>query len=211
MKIVFKLFIILIVLFNSSQSFSASVRDQFQYRNNGSAGYNGSRSLAQTFTAGLSGTLDTVEFRPYSRHGTAAYPTTVSIWDTINGLPSTQLGSIFYSDGFVYDPANTFFVMNFLSENISINSGNQYAIVFNNDDPSYNNSMYVNWVGTGEYADYLGGELLENVGNGWAQIDFIGAPADMVFSTHISGVPEPTSILLIVSGIAGLAGLRRKK
>lgn len=190
--------------------YSSPILDQAQENDNGGSTYSANRSLAQTFTAGYSSTLSSVEVRMDS-WGTLSFPTTVSIMNTVNGLPDAVLGSVSYPNGFRFGWQS----IDLVSEDIFLFLGNTYAIVFSSDSDSglQANGFEVNWLNaehTVSYPDYLGGELLEDRGSGWSPVIHNSLGGDMAFRTYVTPIPEPgTLTLLSTAGV--FLYLSRKK
>lgn len=154
---------------------------------------------AQIFTPSISGQLAFVEvFTDQSiSPGIIDYPSFISIVNIVAGVPSeSTLGEIYLPH--IYDGWNT---ANFLSENIFLNAGVQYAIMFSNDDPQLENG-FTTW-GICDEDVYSGGSLWNwNSDDGWNQdamepiYDF--ALMDATFRTYM--VPEPSTLLLLGLG-----------
>lgn len=195
-----------LVLFLCAGAWAGPVLDQEQSTQNGGSAYNASRSLAQTFTAGLSGKLSSIDLGFSSSDPT--YPTTIEIRTTALGLPTdTVLGSISPTGGFVYGWNS----IDFSGENIFVNAGTMYSFVLSSDEPqgSYSNWLQVRWDATA----YLAGRFFEDVGSGWNPYLSMGE-ADAQFRTYVdvgNPVPAPGAMVLVGMGTSLVTWLRRRR
>lgn len=194
----------MMLLFNSV-SVEASVIDQSQevYDQFGTIW---SESIwAQIFTPSISGQLALVEVFTDEIYTTFIdYPSFISVVNVVAGVPSgSTLGEVYLPH--IYDGWNT---ADFLSENVFLNAGTQYAITYSNDDPQINDG-FAHWAISDEDVYNGGSSWNWNPDDGWNQdaiqplYDF--ALMDLAFRTYM--VPEPTTFLLLGLGVVML---RRK-
>ncbi len=158
-------------------------------------------SVAQTFTAGLTGQLEQVDIYLANAFGTDLYPTTVSIVNTINGVPSGPVLGTIYADNLV----EGFNSINFLSKSISLTANTQYGIVLYNEDTERYVGTSTQWrsISTDVYAEgalwiYYEGQWVQEVTppGDWPVETFYDK--DAAFRTWM--VPEPATFLLLSLG-----------
>lgn len=178
----------------------------------------GNRQLAQTFTVGLAGTLDSIELDLYYRRGAPTQAITVDVRGTTNGLPNgaTQgFGSVQF-DTSVLTTTFMLYSIDFSSFSIPVAVGDQLAIVLTSAD-DYSNAA--DWHQA--YSNpYPGGRKYNDLGTAGATWDT--KDYDAYFQTYVetevqpgqeSGVqviPAPAGLHLVVVGLAYLARQRRK-
>jgi hypothetical protein len=159
--------------------------------------------VAQTYTAGLTGTLAGVEI---DVHSTTVFPLDVEIQSVTGGIPTgTILGdTTLSSSSSLLSSLITF------PQLIPQVAGTQYAIVVD-----YPTAPFVSggsgqgvgdWVG-GTGNPYAGGQDLLFLGTSW-HTDNSGF--DSHFQTLVNTVPEPASVLLLVTVLGGLISLRQR-
>ena len=189
-----------IILFCSSV-FGVPTLDQYQNNNTGGTAPLSTWKMAQTFTAGITGILDSVEIGC-----TSTGTTTWEIWETTAGVPSgTVLGSVTVTS----DMSLGWNTIDMTSEGITVNAGTMYAIV--------------NYFSAGGYEDlliefdpdsYAAGQLWIDFGSGdgWEVFSVFGG-GDLQFRTYVepSTIPVPGTVLLASFGTVIVGLMRRRK
>ena len=208
MRKIITLFFFAALLCSTTQ---ASLLDQSQDSEGGFGIIYDQRSLSQTFVPAITGQLVKVEVCLWK--GSTPYPLTLSIVETVNGLPNGEiLGS--QQIGVKSD----WNAVDFQSyPTITLIAGHEYAIVMESDHPK----LALPFMGSGWYGDwndnlYSAGRLLEfksSVGH-WETFELDSQPAygaDGTFKTYMipAPIPEPTTITLLALG-AFLAGRKRR-
>lgn len=153
--------------------------------------------IAQTFTAGMTGNLTGVNLN--IRLNQSTYPMQVEIRTMTAGLPSsTVLGSTVVPAG---QGAPLSFLISF-PQAIAVLGGTEYAIVVHFQGTSWGSYIGGSWSG-GTGNPYLLGDSYGSPDNSyWTTL---GPGNDFNFQTHMNPVPEPTSLLLLGSGLCLLA------
>ena len=189
-------------------TWGAVTLDQYQWTSGGSRslGTGTAYMKAQTFTAGLSGTLDHVNIS-LDRTSVAMIMQIREV--ASNGTPSDSiLGSYNLSDS-VYG-WNSFY---FNTQNIQMTSGEQYAIVFWKE---VSDSQYLDVIWDGD--SYAGGQAWQMSSGQWELMSLDdGNGADLLFSTYVDiltngnpTVPVPGALLLASIGSGVLGYVRRR-
>lgn len=195
---VFPLFSLLLIV-GASQ---ATILDQYQEPlGSGGLVVSPDWSVAQTFTAGLTGQLEQVDIYLANAFGTDLHPTTVSIVNTINGVPSGSVLGTIYAENLV----EGFNSINFLSKSISLAANTQYGIVLYNEDTERYVGTSTQWcsISTDVYAE---GALWIYYEEQWVQE--VKPPGDLPVETFYDKdaafrtwmVPEPATLLLLSLG-----------
>ena len=149
----------------------------------------------QTFTAGLSGQLLSVEFGFTTMTTGPFYPTTVQIQTVSGGLPTgTVLGSVYRPTGFGYG----MYPIDLSSLGISVTAGSEYAILLSNDESPLlmpSDAFEVRWWAPGFDPDpYPNGQLLTNEGSGWQVLNGMFGAADARFATWVDPAAAPAAV-----------------
>lgn len=167
----------------------------------GSPGSPGDPVDAQSFTAGVTGTLAGIDVyvRRNSTDLTGQNLVAEIFSATANAPSGSALGSVSVPESSV---PISFAMLNIdlSSLNIPVTTGNQFAIVLH-DDNKANQSTAFGW---GIGGAYSGGARSYDIGGG-----FLVQSDDFLFKTYVT-VPEASSAVLLIAGITGLAMLRKR-
>lgn len=197
------------VFIGSSAQASLAVLDQYQENWNISCDVGGPTKMAQTFTAGLTGTLDHIEIGTpdFGFKGETVPVVTLYQGQPDSGLSfltSFTLSSSGYDEGF-----DNGLVVGNPTLPISINAGTMYSIVLEAASP------WTAWVGA--VADlpssdpYTNGALWAYDENTW-KLYTVGDPPvfDMQFRTYVQAIPLPAGIWLGICAVS-VAGWHLKR
>jgi len=160
--------------------------------------------FAQTFTAGLSGQLDKIDVYLENTFFSEIdlYPTTFSIVNVNDEVPTDSVLGMVYADNLV----SGWNSIDFSSQSVFLNAGNQYAIVLYNDDPERYFGDSTQWRAS-SLDPYVGGSLWVYIYGEWTQVitppegypDEIFYDKDAAFRTYM--VPEPATLLFFALGL----------
>jgi hypothetical protein len=192
-----------------SCAFGVPTLDQYQDNYNGTTAPMSSWKTAQTFTAGITGTLDHLEIG-----FTSTGPTTWEIWQTAGGAPDgTVLGGVTLPSSMTMG-LNT---IDMAPESIPINAGTMYAIVTYFPAGGYE-ALHAEF----DPDSYTGGQLWMDFGSGWEVLSAFGG-GDLQFRTYVetgiepdpapqpNTIPVPGAVILGGIGMAIVGLLRRNK
>ncbi len=193
----------------------ADLVDQQQTAQSGGLKFGSAQTVGQTFTAGLSGQLTSIDLGMYGDFFTGAppvYPSTVEIRTTASNMPTdTVLGSVYMASGFT----NGWNSIDLSSENIMMTADTMYSIVLRNDEVRqyigyYTDAVYVKWDPTA----YPDGQLVVNNGSGWFVFtNFMSQQGDAQFRTYVDTtvVPLPGAVVLCGIGLAFAGRMVQRK
>lgn len=185
---------------------NASVLDQYQLSESGGVAFWSDYLQAQSFTAGITGRLDSLEMALSETPASFNELIHVSVVEWSGSSAGSVLGT---HDVFMDDYTGA---IDFSAQNIQLTSGSTYAFILSNDlsyynvnDPYRNTGIRVLWDVDG-YAD---GSLWTSYdgGTNWT----IREGTDTLFATYMSPVPVPAAVWLFGSGLIGLIGLSRRR
>ena len=177
-------------LFSASFCDAQIILDQSQTSWSGSPRAQGNTSLAETFTAGVSGTLAHLDLWLARANAGETNAFLISITDTQGGVPGNQLG--FASLTSVHGDYYEWYSIDFLGQSVHLSANHQYALVLSCPG-SFNGVL----VGASVDDTYTRGEGMERTGVGaWEPITLIH---DLEFQTFMV-VPEPGPGILALLG-----------
>ncbi len=189
-------------------SVNAGVIDRSQVQYDDYVGWSGfvigsGNKVAQTFTAGITGQLQTIQVKFgnfQSVADTPQYPVDVSIVETRSTVPSGALLASVTVDAFAAD----FTVVDFSDYSIFLDSGAQYAIVMTSEDSNVYDEQSTQWRGSSEDV-YSGGQMWVWTSDlGWIQeyssetVTETYYNVDCAFKTYMT--PEPATALFLSFG-----------
>lgn len=176
----------------------------------GSYFFSGPNTIAQTFTAQVSGPLVEIGLELSQSFGGAAGAFTVQLISVSAGVPNhgAEAVSLSYSapiSGLTGTVDHGYAAIDFSGSSFSIEAGSTYAIALSSNDGT------VQWWASD--TGYDGGDIfVSNAGAAYIPLEIEG---DLGFKVYVSQIPEPASFSLVASSVVGafllLARRRGKK
>ncbi|MBA2619111.1 MAG: Ig-like domain-containing protein [Rubrobacter sp.] len=165
---------------------AASQLDQQQTSAPTSIGFDANYPMAQTFTAGSSGSLDRVSVHAFRSGGPEVGDILISI-QTLDeaGLPSGVVvgsASAPIAD-FNASPPGSWVDIN-MTQPAPVSAGERYALVASTANATPNGSSFYGW-GVAYNDPYPGGDAHGRNGGGWAVRSDAGVPMDFAFKTFV--------------------------
>ena len=183
---------------------SAGTLDQQQTDNTSGFGVGSTLSLAQTFTAGITGDLDGVDLS-LAKNNAPTAPLTVEIRDAFPGfIGTTPLASASVPASALGGVPTAFVAIAFATP-VPVNTGSHYAIVV------HANTAFPNTYSWGNAGSdvYAGGTALTSASSPPDDTWFPQQARDQAFKTYV--VPAPPSAQPVTSGPTGLRAAALKK
>lgn len=161
---------------------------------------------AQTFTATTGGVLDTISCVVRRMNKTTA-DLKITLTDVVSGQPGVSLATAFVNlqsvpiENWSWWDRHFTVNINFISQDVVLEAGKQYAIVLSTDTTEANYRVY------GDYTGYSGGTRMSSQNSGSYMSEY---PSDLYFEVTVNSIPEPSTVLLIAAGAAFLKRRRTK-
>jgi hypothetical protein len=184
------------------------------FHNFGKVGASSQYTLAQTFTAGLTGQLTGVDIY-VTKRGTPTDPLVINLLGTLGPAPdeTNSLASLSINESLISTTTAPYF-LDLSSLAVFVTAGTQYAIEYFSDNAFTGNvNQYTLWRG----GAYAGGQAWTNNGSlGAAPTIAYTSVSDWGFQTYVdtspASVPEPGTLELLLLGVlAPLAYSRCQK
>lgn len=160
--------------------------------------------IAQTFTVGLSGTLDSIELK--ARRDAATLPLLFELWPTVGGVPTPgALASVLVPASAVpvgYD----WISIDLKPYSIGVTAGDVLAIVLQTSDGEVLDPYIFRQGYDPAGLDYPAGSKFRRLDGGAWEDEVV---LDLAFRSFL--VPEPSTVLLVGAGLAVLAAPRRRR
>lgn len=151
--------------------------------------------LAQTFTAGVTGTLVGVDIGIYRSFDVPVADVVLEVRDTVGGSPGpTLLGTGTFPAASVATTQGVFVSFDLSAQGIQVAEGQFYALVARSAVTANNADGTYTWPGAGQGGSYAGGSAWQGPGDGSWTESSVPYPYDRVFRTWVD-VPDAADAL----------------
>lgn len=177
------------------------------------------QSLAQTFTVGVDGRLDSVGLMLSRYEPTTSGDFTLSLASTLGGVPDTSSSVLFLQTYSVYDVGYegafnySYTDFDLSSANLFVSAGQQLAMVVSHEG---GNDNWMTWDSDSRGGTYPGGQGMYS--NGLCSEVWCTSPGyitDRGFRTYVDSdvapISEPGTLALLTLSLLGLVGVRYRR